>query len=96
MKCDSYIPVAPPADLLNAYKAGLIGEKEYIEIYEKHLGTLNVQTVIKHLRQLANNKDIVLLCYETPDDFCHRHLFFKWLQKIVDNAIEFCGEYGKV
>ena len=30
-----------------------------------------------------NNKnfDIVLLCYEKPDEFCHRHLVAEWFNR---------------
>ena len=33
--------------------------------------------------------DIALLCYEKPDDFCHRHLVADWLNK---NGYK-CEEY---
>ena len=26
-------------------------------------------------------KDIILLCYETPEKFCHRHSVAKWLNE---------------
>lgn len=29
----------------------------------------------------GNGADIVLLCYEKPTDFCHRHLVAEWLTK---------------
>ena len=34
-------------------------------------------------------KDVCLLCYEKPSDFCHRHLVADWLNK---NGIK-CEEY---
>lgn len=94
IKCDSYLPVAPPADLLLAYKKGEIGEKKYTEIYNKYLDSLDSSTIIKHLKQLSGGKDIVFLCYETSGDFCHRHLFLNWLKKFCDESIEICGEFG--
>ena len=41
-------------------------------------------TVIKELNYLVpnvNGKDIALICYEKPSDFCHRHLVAEWLNK---------------
>ena len=36
-----------------------------------------------------NNKDIALLCYERPEDFCHRHILAEWLnERISDYHIE--------
>lgn len=34
-------------------------------------------------------KDIALVCYEKPSDFCHRHLVAQWFK---DNGIE-CEEF---
>jgi uncharacterized protein YeaO (DUF488 family) len=57
------------------------------EYYIKHynaevLSTLSAKNVAEELRSLANSdKDIVLLCYEKPSDFCHRHLVAKWFRE---------------
>lgn len=29
--------------------------------------------------KLSGGKDIALICYEKPTDFCHRHLVAEWL-----------------
>ena len=66
--------------------------KEYHDnsFYIKHLNTevlncLNPDTVVSELEAIRNDvtncEDIVLLCYEKPDDFCHRHLVADWLNK---------------
>lgn len=34
-------------------------------------------------------KEICLICYEKPSDFCHRHLVADWLNK---NGVK-CKEY---
>ena len=62
----------------------------YIEHFQKEvLDTLEVENVINRLYELSEGKDICLLCYEKPNDFCHRHLVANWLKK---NKIE-CEEY---
>ena len=30
-----------------------------------------------------NNSDVVLLCYERPEDFCHRHILAEWLNERI-------------
>jgi len=35
--------------------------------------------VISDIAKLANDKIPVLLCYEKPIDFCHRHIVADWL-----------------
>lgn len=37
--------------------------------------------------------NIVLICYETPDEFCHRHLVSKWLS-VVCKCVEYKNSDG--
>ena len=57
----------------------------YIEHFQKEvLDGLDAVTVIKELNYLVpnvNGKDIALICYEKPSDFCHRHLVAEWLNQ---------------
>lgn len=97
---ENYYKLAPPTELLYYYKGHLRNKdidivklrEIYTEYYtSKVLNTLNVKNVIDELESIANlsNKnEIVLLCFEKSDDFCHRHLVSKWLN---DNGI-FCEE----
>ena len=49
--------------------------------HEQVLNTLNPDTVVKELECLAESDNIILVCYEKPRDFCHRHLVSDWLNK---------------
>lgn len=57
----------------------------YIEHFRAEvLDSLDAESVIKELNCLipnANGKDIALICYEKPSDFCHRHLVAEWLNQ---------------
>lgn len=62
----------------------------YIERFnDEVLKPLNVETVIAELEVLADGEDVALICYEKPEDFCHRHLVAAWLD---ENGVE-CPEY---
>ena len=67
----------------------------YIRCFnEQVLSKLNAYSVIMDLKHLCNKSlwddvDICLICYEKPDDFCHRHLVAYWL---IQNGIE-CEEW---
>ena len=68
----------------------------YIKCFnEQVLDKTNILTVLKDLTDLINSvdddigKEICLICYEKPSDFCHRHLVADWLNK---NGFE-CKEY---
>lgn len=52
----------------------------YIEHYKKEvLDCLDPQKIVEMLYALSDGKDVALVCYEKPSDFCHRHLVSEWL-----------------
>ena len=72
-----YIKLAPSAELLQLYK--FLGDTEfYTNEFNKQLDKLNSKEVYKELVALAGQSDIALLCYESPNNFCHRHLVADW------------------
>lgn len=85
-KGECFKALAPTARILQWWKESPQDEKSK-RIYEKLycrdvLGHLNVHDVARAL------EGKVLLCYEKPDEFCHRHIVAKWLR---DNGYE-CEE----
>ena len=46
--------------------------------YETILDKLNPVFVQRELLELSDRKDVVLLCYEIPQNFCHRKLVKDW------------------
>lgn len=67
----------------------------YIEHYENEvLKQLNAIKVVAELKRLCGKStysdiDIALVCYEKPENFCHRHLVSDWL---IKNGFE-SGEF---
>ena len=75
-----YKKLAPKKSFFSVWKE--FGDNEYYtEHYnEEVLGVLAVDEVIQELSVLSHNaNEIALVCYEKPDEFCHRHLVAKWL-----------------
>lgn len=70
-----YKKLAPTLAIFKKYKED--GDQNYyIEHYYKEvLNKLDPKKVFEDLGAHA-----VLLCYETPDKFCHRHLVAQWLR----------------
>jgi hypothetical protein len=56
--------------------------------HECVLDNLGARTVY---RELGSNA--VLLCYERPDEFCHRHIVAAWLEKELGIEVE---EYADI
>lgn len=78
-----YKKLAPSYNILVNYKTDY-DEVKYIERFnDEILSKLDASQVISELNRFAggSDKNIVLLCYETPLEFCHRHLVAKWLNK---------------
>ena len=40
-----------------------------------------------------NGKDIALICYERPEDFCHRHILAEWLNERLSSRGIIIEEY---
>lgn len=83
-----YEALAPPAPVLTDY-LNTHRELEFTVRFQKWLDHLNAANVVKDLYDLAGTEKIVLICYEKPGDFCHRHLVAKWLKKNGFSCEEF-------
>lgn len=78
-----YQKVAPSEDILNTCRSS---HNEYMNRFTNEiLFKLNPIDVIKDIAKLSNKQDLCLLCYETPEKFCHRHLVAKWLNDYFTN-----------
>ena len=83
-----YKVLAPSYELLMKYKEDH-DEAYYRKCYKEQVtDLLDPNIVAKDMVSLG--QDVALLCYEKPEDFCHRHLVGKWLD---DHGIS-CEEYN--
>lgn len=71
-----YMDLAPTWDIVMGVKSGEIDDKRYTEEYLKILAKLDPQKVVDDL-----GDGTIMLCYESPKDFCHRHIVAHWLNK---------------
>jgi uncharacterized protein YeaO (DUF488 family) len=90
-----YKKLAPKWSFFNEWKNGAEhkGDNDYYIYHFNNevLDKLSVSLVVEDLQKIANTKDtdkIILLCYEKPGDFCHRHLVADWLTKNGLKTIE--------
>ena len=81
-KGDWYPALAPSKDLLARYKAGTVDDEGYTTEFTKYLATLDVEAIWRDLG------DKVLLCYESPEKFCHRHLVAVWIRDSLGKKID--------
>lgn len=83
--------LAPKWSFFDAYKKGKIDENGYTEEYKKQvLADLDQFEIRDYLMSMyPGEEDITLLCYETPDEFCHRHLVSDWFKEVEIDVKEF-------
>ena len=82
--------LAPGASILYGHKKGVISTETYTKEYLHKLNS-NREIIIETMRQVwrnAKGRNIVLLCWEGKNKFCHRHLFAKWFFEQTGYQIE--------
>lgn len=85
------IPQLFPSDkILWDYKKGKIDDMEYTSKYLDQLNELGVDKIIKMIQIFGDN--VVLLCWESPEKFCHRHILADYINKNSGVVVE---EFGK-
>ncbi len=76
--------VVPDPDLVFGMKRGEITKEYYEQKYYEMLLSRKEQ-IENNIPYLKNGeKDVVLLCYEKPDDWCHRHILARFLNEHFD------------
>ena len=88
-----YKKLAPKYDFFMKWKENHDNDYYTKCFNEQVLDKLDVDKVIDEIGYMIaynSNKDICLMCYEKPSDFCHRHLVADWLN---ENRIE-CKEWS--
>lgn len=81
-----YKKLAPKWSFFSEWKYGSHkGDNEYYisQFDTKVLKETSVENVLKDLADLSGGEldNVILLCYEKPDDFCHRHLVANWINE---------------
>lgn len=85
-----YPKLGPSYSIFSEYKATYDTNRYTQRYINEILYYLNPQEVVNDLYLLGNGNDIVMLCYERPNLFCHRHIVSNWLN---NNGFE-CFEFG--
>ncbi|WP_290233572.1 DUF488 family protein [Bacteroides acidifaciens] len=75
-----YKLLAPSSALLSEWHKNH-DEAEYRFRFAKQLTSLDASKIVDVLNFISGGLDIVLVCYEGPSKFCHRHLVAEWFNK---------------
>jgi hypothetical protein len=56
-----------------------VGDIEFRERYARQLEQLDARVILEKLAEIAQGRDIALLCYESDPAACHRSQAGRWL-----------------
>lgn len=77
---DGDIPeLYPEKDLLWGFKNMDIEEMEYTSKYLDQLDRIGIKDILLKIHSFGN--DVVLLCWEAPGKFCHRHILADYINR---------------
>lgn len=76
------------------FKDGRLVESEYRQRYLRILDGRKdaIEKALVAISKRADSRDVVLLCFEAPESFCHRHIFAEWAKANLQLEI---SELGK-
>ena len=77
--------VAPSGSILMEHKKSH-DDSRYKERYISEIlcaYRFHPEYITDFIEKLGNGKDVALLCYERPEDFCHRHILAEWLNERI-------------
>lgn len=76
----TYKKLAPKYSWWKEWHDKNLSEAWYTEkYYQTVLNALDPKQVIKEIQVFGQN--VVLLCFESPEKFCHRHIAAQWLKE---------------
>ena len=74
--------LAPSWSIYKEYNETNDKEKYTKRFYEERLSKIDLDEIIRGWEyQYGCGKTFVLLCYEKPDEFCHRHIVLEEINK---------------
>lgn len=85
-----YKKLAPKYGFFMKWKNGQLNNDEYVDhFYSEVLDKLDALEVWNEIKTVSNKaKIVILLCYEKPGDFCHRHIVADWFNTELENIPE--------
>lgn len=84
------VDLAPPSELFKRWKADTVDLEEYVRVYRRYLDSLGPKEVVGQLeKKSADNggKPLVLLCWCSPGELCHRRVWADWYRETTGQEV---------
>lgn len=75
--------LSPSWKLLNDYKDGRIDWNRYTLRFREEMAAAECREEMKRIWDLAQKKDVFLVCYEKPGENCHRHILIELIKSYL-------------
>lgn len=77
--------IAPSASILDEHKKNGDDERYRQRYIDEILCAyrFHPEYITDFLQSAFGGNDVALLCYERPEDFCHRHIFAEWMNEMI-------------
>lgn len=69
----------PDWSIVISHKNGLISNDQYRKHYMNQLDSIDKNSLSSVITEL-DNRNAILLCYEAPGKFCHRHILAEYIR----------------
>lgn len=83
-----YKKLAPKIGFFLEWKKNHNNDFYISHYYSEVLKSLKASDVYTELCNITNGQDCVLLCYEKPESFCHRHIVARWFYESTGIVVE--------
>lgn len=80
---------APSLELFNKCKSGDISGEDFYKEYYEEVKKTGVRRFIEYIKEKEREgvSKIVLLCFEKPEEICHRHILARYLSEELGCSI---------
>ena len=80
--------LAPTGEIIGAKNNPSVYEEKYNKEILANTSAEEVLLQLERYASLSGKDKVVLLCYESPEKFCHRHIVARWLGDKIGQTIE--------
>ena len=88
-----YKTLAPSRNNVFNLKNDYISQEDFTNVYLDKLKGLDMEQILEDIYDLEGMTDseVIFLCYEKSDDFCHRHILREYLNENFNTNITELG-----
>ena len=80
--------LAPTGEIIGAKNNPGVYEEKYNKEILSRASAPEIMRKLGRYAEMSSTDKVALMCYESPDKFCHRHIVARWLGDKIGQTIE--------